>query len=75
LPVLPFKSIKNKRSFTYIENLVGFIDRIIELKASGIFIAKDDKDLSTTELVSLIAKSLNKKTILVKVPNFYHIHW
>jgi nucleoside-diphosphate-sugar epimerase len=70
LPVLPFKSIKNKRSFTYIENLVGFIDRIIELKASGIFIAKDDKDLSTTELVSLIAKSLNKKTILVKVPNF-----
>ncbi|MCX6254225.1 MAG: NAD-dependent epimerase/dehydratase family protein, partial [Bacteroidia bacterium] len=36
-PLLPFGKISNKRNFTYIENLVGFIDRIIEKKASGTF--------------------------------------
>jgi UDP-glucose 4-epimerase len=69
-PVLPLGKINNKRSFTSVENLVGFIDRIIEKRASGIFIAMDEKSLSTTELVKLIAKYLNKKIILFKLPNF-----
>ncbi len=69
-PILPLKGINNKRSFTYIENLVGFIDRIIELNISGVFIAKDEKDLSTSELVGFISKHLNKKTVLFKTPNF-----
>ena len=70
IPILPFKDINNKRSFTYIENLIGFIDRIIELNISGIFIAKDNRDLSTSELVRLISKNLNKKTLLFKMPYF-----
>ena len=69
-PLLPLKKIQNKRSFTSIENLVAFIDRIIELRITGIFIAKDEKDLSTSDLVSLIAKYMNRKLILIKTPDF-----
>lgn len=69
-PILPLAKIKNKRSFTSVENLVAFIDRIIEKKASGVFIAKDEKVLSTTELVNYISKYLEKKLILIPVPRF-----
>lgn len=67
-PLLPFGKIYNKRNFTYIENLVGFIDRIIEKRASGIFIAMDEEALSTTELVNYLSKNLEKKVILFKLP-------
>lgn len=68
--ILPFKRVENKRSFTYSRNLVGFIDRIIEKRASGVFIAMDSEPLSTTDLVILIARYLNKKTILISFPKF-----
>jgi UDP-glucose 4-epimerase len=68
VPVLPFGKIKNRRSFTYVENLVGFIDRIIEKRASGIFIAMDGSSLSTTELVESISGHLGKKTYHFKMP-------
>lgn len=67
-PVLPLGSIKNKRSFTSADNLVAFIDRIIEKKASGVFIAMDEEPLSTTELVNYISKFLNRKVLLFKMP-------
>ncbi len=67
--VLPLADVNNKRSFTSAENLVAFIDRIIERRASGIFIAMDEKPLSTTELVNLISKHLNKKIYLFKMPD------
>jgi len=66
--VLPFGNVNNKRSFTYIKNLVGFIDRIIEKRASGVFIAMNSNPLSTTELVKLIAKYLDKKITLFDIP-------
>jgi len=69
-PVLPLGKIKNKRSFTSAQNLVAFIDRIIEKKASGVFIAKDEKDLSTTELVTLLSNYLDKKVRLIPIPKF-----
>lgn len=68
--VLPFKAINNRRSFTAVENLVAFIDRIINIRISGIFIAMDPKAMSTTELVLLISKFLEKKIVLFKVPRF-----
>jgi len=67
-PVLPFGNINNRRNFLYIENLVGYIDRIIEKKASGTFIAIDGEAISTTELVKFISKYLEKKVILIKLP-------
>ena len=38
VPILPLGNVENKRSFTSVENLVAFIDRIIEKRASGVFI-------------------------------------
>lgn len=69
-PVLPFRNVNNKRSFTFAENLVGYIDCIIEKRASGVFIATDMESLSTTELVSLISKYLGKRILLIKMPDF-----
>lgn len=69
-PVLPLGGIKNQRSFTAVENLVAFIDRIIENRASGIFITKDKEDLSTTELTRLIAKYIDKNVLLFPLPGF-----
>lgn len=67
-PVLPLARVNNKRSFTSAENLVAFIDRIIVQRASGIFIAMDEKPLSTTDLVNLISRYLNKKVYLFRMP-------
>jgi UDP-glucose 4-epimerase len=69
VPILPMKNISNRRNFTYIENLVAYIDRIIELKASGIFIAIDDDAISTSQLVKFISQSLGRKIFLFKTPN------
>lgn len=69
--ILPLANISNKRSFTSAENLVAFIDRIIELRASGVFIAMDQKPLSTTEIVNLISKYLNKKVYLFRMPGIF----
>lgn len=69
-PILPLGNVNNKRSFTSVENLVAFIDRIIERRASGIFIAKDEKALSTTELVNYISRYLERKLILIPIPKF-----
>lgn len=68
LSILPFGKLNNRRSITFVGNLIGFIDRIIEKRASGIFIAMDENSVSTTELVSYLAKSFNKKVILFKLP-------
>jgi len=68
--ILPFKNINNRRNFTGAENLVSFIDRIIEKRASGIFIAMDEKAISTSELVIMISENLGKKIMLFKIPDF-----
>jgi UDP-glucose 4-epimerase len=67
--ILPFKDVNNRRNFTAAENLVAFIDRIIEKRVSGIFIAMDKDAISTSELVMMISKNLGKKLILIKIPD------
>jgi nucleoside-diphosphate-sugar epimerase len=69
-PVLPFLNVNNNRHYTYVGNLVGFIDRTIEVNASGTFIVMDDKGISTSELVACLSKYLNKKIILFRFPSF-----
>jgi nucleoside-diphosphate-sugar epimerase len=68
-PILPFGKVNNNRSYTFVENLVGFIDKIIERKASGIFITMDEHPLSTTELVKYISKYFEKKVYLFRMPD------
>ena len=70
VPLLPFANIENRRSMVYIGNLSAIIDQIIKTKKSGIFLASDDKTVSTTELVKLIAMALNKNVFLLVIPLF-----
>jgi len=70
VPLLPFGNIKNKRSMVYIGNLCHLVYEIITQEKSGIFLASDDEPLSTSKLIMLIAKSLNKNIYLIKIPFF-----
>ena len=68
-PILPLGGIYNKRSMIFIGNLVAMIKQIIIKKESGVFIAGDQTILSTTTLAELIARNLNKRISLRKIPN------
>ena len=70
VPLLPFGKIKNKRSMVYIGNLSHLVYEIITQEKQGIFLASDDEPLSTTRLIELISKNLDKKIYLVKIPFF-----
>ncbi len=67
---LPFGNINNKRSIVFIDNLIELINKIINKKASGIFIAGDQEAISTTTLLSLIRKHLNNQNKLISIPFF-----
>ena len=76
IPVLPFGKIENKRSMVYIGNICHLVDEIIRFRieygmtGENIFLASDDEPLSTSRLIELIAKNLDKKIYLVKIPFF-----
>ncbi|WP_331774325.1 NAD-dependent epimerase/dehydratase family protein [Sulfurospirillum sp. 1612] len=70
VPILPLGNIPNKRSFIYIGNLCHLIDAVIGQKASGIFLASDDAPISTSALITQIAKNLDKTIYLIKIPFF-----
>ena len=70
VPVLPFAGIKNKRSMVYVGNLCHLIDTLVDKSIGGVFLASDDRPMSTTNLIELIALELNKKNYLIKVPFF-----
>lgn len=70
VPVLPFGAIENRRSMVYIGNLCHLVDVVIEQEKSGIFLASDDEPLSTTRLIEFVAKNLDKKIYLIKIPFF-----
>ncbi len=68
--VLPFKNIQNNRSMVFIGNLTALIERIIEKKASGIFIARDKEDISTSKLIMTLKKHINPRLINFELPAF-----
>lgn len=70
VPILPFGGIENRRSMVYIGNLCEMIDKLCETQKSGVFLAGDDRPISTTEFIELITKELNKTMYLVKIPFF-----
>lgn len=68
---LPFRLIKNnKRSLVSVYNLVDLIKVCIDHPnaANQIFLASDDHDLSTAEMVALIAKVQNKRNLALPLP-------
>ena len=70
VPILPFGRINNKRSMVYVGNLCHFVDTIVQQENHGVFLASDDEPLSTSKFIELIAKNLDKKVYLIKVPFF-----
>jgi len=69
LPI-PLASVKNRRSFIGIDNLINIIDCCIDhADAPGkIFLVSDGKDLSTPDLLRLIASSMGRSALLFPFP-------
>ncbi|WP_194442093.1 UDP-glucose 4-epimerase family protein [Pseudoalteromonas simplex] len=68
---LPFRLItKNKRSLVSVYNLVDLIKECIDhpKAANQVFLVSDDQDLSTAEMVALMAKVQGKPNIGIPVP-------
>lgn len=67
---LPFASIRNKRSFVSVDNLIDLIFKsATHPRAAGqVFLVSDDHDLSLPELVSEIAAASGRKAILIHFP-------
>lgn len=67
---LPFRLINNKRSLISVYNLVDLIKICIEHPKAGnkMFLVSDDMDLSTAEMVALMAEVQNKKNLALPVP-------
>ena len=64
-------AFRNKRSFLSIDNL-NFIIREILIKdiPSGAYFLSDDKPVSINSLIKIIAASVSKNIIIVKIPKF-----
>ena len=67
--IIPLGGIENQRSMVYIGNLVALIEHIVHNQNSGVFLAGDRKNYSTSELVHAISKGLNSNNIIISVPN------
>ncbi|HLC14864.1 MAG TPA: SDR family oxidoreductase [Thermodesulfovibrionia bacterium] len=67
---LPLASLKNQRSMIYVGNLVDAIMTCLEHpKAVGeTFMVSDSEDVSTSDLIRMIAKAMGKKARLIPFP-------
>lgn len=65
----PLGKFENKRSFLSINNLCFIIKALIEQKPeSGVYNIADDEAISTNELINVIAATLGKKPLILKLP-------
>ncbi|WP_417447324.1 UDP-glucose 4-epimerase family protein [Kangiella sp.] len=68
---LPFRAInQNKRSLVSVYNLLDLIKVCIDhpKAANQVFLASDDNDLSTSQIVALMAKAQGKANLSLPVP-------
>ncbi|MCY9826408.1 UDP-glucose 4-epimerase family protein [Vibrio chagasii] len=67
---LPFGAIKNQRSLVYLDNLSNLILTCCEHPSAPgyTFLASDDQDVSTTQLMQTIAHAMGKSPRLVPIP-------
>jgi nucleoside-diphosphate-sugar epimerase len=68
----PLGAFENQRSFCSIDNLLYIIKELIEREdiPSGVYNIADDEPLSTNDVISILAKSQNKKAKIWKVSKF-----
>jgi nucleoside-diphosphate-sugar epimerase len=69
---LPLGSVHNQRSMLALDNLVSFIAKVTAnpLAANQRFLLSDGQDLSTTQLLRLLAKGMDKSIWFLPVPVF-----
>ena len=67
---LPLGNVRNRRSFVYVRNLVDVIVRCLDhpQAANQVLHVSDDHDVSTPDLIRMLAEALRKKAILLPVP-------
>jgi nucleoside-diphosphate-sugar epimerase len=67
---LPLGAVANRRSFTFVENLVDAATVALthQNAANAVFLLGDGEDLSTAELIHRIAALTGSRTRLVPVP-------
>ena len=67
---LPLGAVDNQRSMLALDNLVSFISEAISnpLAANQLFLLSDGKDVSTTQLLKLLAKGMGKSSLLIPIP-------
>lgn len=67
---LPFKGIKNRRSFLYVGNLVSALDSIIQFKyiLNKVFVLSDKEPISIKQFVEYISTAKGKKSKFFRVP-------
>lgn len=67
---LPFGAINNKRSLIGVHNLADFLVQCIEKPeaANKTFLIADDMDISTPDLMRILAKAMNRPTFLFSIP-------
>ena len=67
---LPFGSLHNRRSFLYVGNLCDAVHRclVAPTPVAGTYLLSDNRDLSTSELIQLIAKTSGRGTRLWPFP-------
>ena len=65
----PLGAFENKRSFCSIDNLMFIIKELVEREdiPSGVYNVADDEALSTSEVISILAKSQNRKARIWKI--------
>jgi nucleoside-diphosphate-sugar epimerase len=67
---LPLASIANKRSLIFVENLADLLIVCAQHRnaANAVFMASDGQDLSTPEMIAMLAGSMGHKPFLLPVP-------
>jgi UDP-glucose 4-epimerase len=67
-PILPFGKIYNRRSMIFVDNLIAYIEKIIEKKYSGLILPADSGPYSTSGLVDVMSECLDRKIWIFSIP-------
>ena len=65
---LPLGGIDNRRSLIGLENLADALVFLAETNAAGTFLVRDDEDVSTSQLLTLLGEGLGRPARLFRLP-------
>jgi nucleoside-diphosphate-sugar epimerase len=66
---LPVARIRNRRAFFFIENLLDVIEALLAIEApGGVYLLRDDEEVSTPELLDRIARHLDAAPRMFSFP-------